>query len=70
MKKLLNLYECAIKLDLPPKWLREAAENDVVPSLRLAKRDRRFDPNAVRVAVERLAQQDSAGTAAGGRMKQ
>lgn len=56
MVKLLNLYECANTLGLPPKWLREAAENGVIPCLRLAKRDVRFDPRAVSDAVQALAQ--------------
>jgi len=55
MNQLLNLYECAAALDLPPAWLRRAAENGVVPSLRLGKRNRRFDPKAVQSVIERLA---------------
>ncbi len=53
--KLLNLYECANRLNLPPKWLKEAARNGVVPCLRLGKRNVRFHPDAVRRAVAALA---------------
>jgi L-lysine 2,3-aminomutase len=54
-KKILNLYACARELDVPVGWLKEMADLDRIPCLRIGKRIVRFNPEAVREAIAELA---------------
>jgi len=53
--KVLNLYECANRLQLPAKWLKDNALSGKIPYLRIGKRDMRFNLGAVKKAVADLA---------------
>lgn len=53
--KLFNLYGCANRLDIPPAWLKKMALSGEIPYLRIGKRQMRFELNAVKEAVARLA---------------
>jgi len=55
MAKLMNLYQCAEQLQVPVRWLKEAAITGKIPCLRLGKRDMRFELKAVSNALARLA---------------
>ena len=55
MAKLLNLYECAGQLQVPVKWLKQAAISGKIPCLLFGKRDLRFNPEAVSNTLAQLA---------------
>ena len=52
---LLNLYECADRLQVPVKWLKEAAITGKIPCLQLGKHKLRFNLTATRAALLELA---------------
>ena len=54
-KKPLNLYETSNRLDVPPGWLRQMALAGKIPCLRIGRRKLRFDLDATRQAIARLA---------------
>ena len=54
-RKLLNLYEAAERLQVPVGWLKEMALNDQLPCLRVGKRKLRFELNAVKAAISKMA---------------
>jgi len=54
-KQLLNLYECADRLQVPVKWLKEAAIAGRIPCLWLGKRKLRFNLIATKNALLKLA---------------
>ncbi len=54
-KKLKNLYETAERLNVPARWLKDAAVAGKVPCLRMGSRKMLFDPGAVEEAMTRLA---------------
>ena len=60
-KILTNLLETADRLDIPAKWLKEAALAGQVPCLRPGKRKMLFDPDAVERAMARLARENYYG---------
>lgn len=56
-QKLLNLYETANRLQLPPGWLRDAALAGTIPCLLIGKRKLRFELHATKQAIAKLAAQ-------------
>jgi len=54
-KKLVNLYEAANRLRVPPGWLRDAALAGKIPCLRVGKRKLRFELYATKEAIAELA---------------
>lgn len=57
--ELLNLPTCASRLGVPVKWLKDAAKAGLVPCLRVDKRKLRFEVNAVKAAMAKMAAQGS-----------
>ena len=54
--KTANLYECAEELDLPVKWLKQAAIEGKVPCLKINSRNLRFNVEAVSKSLAALAE--------------
>jgi len=54
-KVLLSLYECAARLQVPVRWLKDAAIQGQIPCLLVGKRKLRFHLPSVKKAVRELA---------------
>ncbi len=57
--KLLNLYGCAKRLNIPAAWLKRKALDGDIPYLQIGKRQMRFELNAVKKALVKLAENRS-----------
>ncbi len=60
-KILTNLLETSARLDIPAKWLKDAAVSGAVPCLFIGKRQMLFDPQAVEEAMVLMARRTKEG---------
>jgi hypothetical protein len=64
MAELLNLARMARRAGVTAQWLRDAADQGIVPSLRAGRRYV-FNPEAVTAALSRLAAESSSSNEGG-----
>lgn len=53
--ELLNSAQCADRLRVPVRWLKDMAKAGKIPSLRIGKRKLRFELQATEEAIAQLA---------------